>query len=58
MATSRRTTLRGLSAYVQPTFFAPAPGMALFGGSLAGEFAAAPALAHGGPWRRRCTRRT
>ena len=46
MASHRRPTLRGLSTYVQPAFFAPAPGMALFGGLLADEFAAAPALVH------------
>ena len=46
MVSRRRTALRGLSAYVQPVFFVPAPGMALFGGLLAGEFAPAPALVH------------
>ena len=41
-----RTALCGLVAYVRPAFFVPVPGMALFGGLLAREFAVGPALVH------------
>lgn len=48
-ASRRRRTrdlVRGLGALVQPTFFLPAVGMALFGGLLAGRLSVPAAAAH------------